>query len=169
MKWQGLKELDGALGELSKATAKAVCIRALKKGAQPIADTARDLAPKKTERLAKSIKVTTLKPKGHASKATYAQTLREGGTKAQAAAAQRAYNRDNPGSFAEVFVAPDQFPEAWPQEIGTSKHPPHPYLRPALAQHQQDSVQIIANELKAETAKAAERARRKALRKAGKG
>lgn len=163
----GLKELDAALAEFSKATARNIAVRSLMKAAEPMAEAAREKAPEKSGDLKRSIKVTKEKPPGHASKAAFAEVMRRGGTASQAAAAQRAYNRENPGAFAEVFVAPDRLAQAWPQEIGTANHPPHPYMRPAFEETKEQSLEILATEMKAEIDRAAERARRKALRKKG--
>lgn len=165
IKMVGAKELDAALGEFKKATARNIAIRALTKAAQPMADKAEAKAPRKTGKLARSYKVTTQKPPGHSTKVAFAAVMKAGGTTAQAAAAQRAYNRDNPAAFAEVFVAPDRLPEAWPQEIGTAHHPPQPSLRPAFEEEAEPGLDIIATELRAQIDRAAERARRKALKK----
>ena len=167
IKIAGLKEMDAALAEFSKATARNVCVRALQAAAEPIAEAAREKAPKRTGRLAKSIKVTTKKPPGHSTKVAFAEVMRAGGTKAQAAAAQRAYNRLNPTAFAEVFVAPDRLPEAWPQEIGTAHHGPQPYMRPAFEEKAEEGLGLIADAMREQIDRAAERARRKALRQKG--
>lgn len=167
VKMVGLKELDAALAEFPKATARNIAMRALMKAAQPMADAAEAKAPKKTGKLARSIKVTKEKPPGHSTKVAFAAVMQAGGSKAQAAAAQRAYNRENPTAFAEVFVAPDRLPEAWPQEIGTAHHAPRPYMRPAFEETKDESLEIVATEMRAEIDRAAERARRKALRKKG--
>ena len=56
---QGFAELEKALDNLSKSAGKGVLRRSLKKAAQPTADIAASLAPKKTGALAKSIIVGT--------------------------------------------------------------------------------------------------------------
>lgn len=165
---KGLRELDAALAEFSKSTARSIVRRALLKAAQPMADEAKRLAPVAAVdggQLRNSIKVTTAKPPGHKSKAAFSAAMKAGATGAQAGAAQRAYNRENPGAFAEVFVAPDKLAQAWPQEVGTVNHPPQPYMRPAFEAKKDEAIEILATEIKAEIGKAAERARRKALRK----
>lgn len=166
----GLKDLDAALGELAtKATARAAAVRALKDGAKPIEDTATELAPEHLGKLKRGIHTTTKKPIGHASKAAFAAAMQSGATKAEAGKAQRAYNRENPGAFAEVFVATPQVREAWPQELGTERHAPQPYMRPAFEQHAEEAVAIIAANLGPHIMKTAQRAARKAARKAGRG
>ncbi len=165
----GLKQLDAALGELTKAAARGVAQRSLKAGAAPIRDRAVELAPKREEKLARSIHVTTKKPKGHASKAAFAAAMKAGASRAQAGKAQRAYNRQNPGHFAEVFVATGQLRQAWPQEIGTENMAPQPYMRPALEEKGEEAINIIAGVIEPEIKKGAERAARKALRKASRG
>lgn len=167
VKIQGLKGLDKALGEFTKATARNIATRSLMKAAEPMAEAARQKAPEMSGDLKRSIKVTKVKPPGHASKAAFAEVMKAGGTRAQAAAAQRAYNRENPGAFAEVFVAPDRLAQAWPQEIGTVNHPPRPYMRPAFEETKEEALGILATEMAAEISRAADRARRKALRKKG--
>lgn len=167
VKVQGLKELDKALGEFTKATARNIALRALMAAGEPMAEAAREKAPERFGDLKRSIKVTKKKPIGHASKAAFAEVMKAGGTRAQAGAAQRAYNRENPGAFAEVFVGPAQLAQAWPQEIGTVNHPPHPYMRPAFEETKEEALSILVSEMGAEISRAAERARRKALRKKG--
>lgn len=168
-KVSGLKELDAALGELAKATASAVGKRVLMKAAQPIVDEAKRLVPENTGRLKQGIVATTKKPRGHASKAAFAAAMRAGATRAQAGAAQRAFNRDNPGALAEAFVQTGRGFYAQFQEFGTQNHPPHPFMRPALEAKGEEAINIIAAEMRPEIDKAAERARRKAARKALKG
>lgn len=170
VKVEGLRDLDAALGELNKATARNTLQRALLKGADPVLEEAQRLAPERSGVLKSKIRKSTRKPKGHQSKAAFAAAMKRGATRRQAAAAQRDFNRDNPARFAEVFVGVEEgVAQAWPQEVGTSKHPPQPYIRPAMEAKWQEALAIMAAEVKPEIDKAAERARKRALKKAAKG
>lgn len=165
-KTSGLKELDAALAEFKKSTAAGVVRRALVRSLEPMAEVSRQKAPKSPDpQLAPSIKVTTKKPPGHRSKAAFAAAKRAGLSNAEAGAMQRAFNRDNPGAFVEAFVAPDRLAQAWPQEIGTKNHPPHPYMRPGFEIEAEPTIGRLADEMRIEIDKANARARRKALKK----
>jgi HK97 gp10 family phage protein len=171
----GLRELDENLGQLSKATARNVLRRVLMKAGQPIADTASRLAPDDPATgapdLHTSIIVST-KLKNEIGRAEYSQTLREGGSKAEAVAAMREARRDagGEGSFAEVYVGPsaDIF-YAHLQELGTAHHGPQPFLRPAFEQEKGTALAIIKTELGGEIDKAVKRMQRRAAKKAAGG
>ena len=91
--------------------------------------------------------------------------MANGASKTEAAAAQRAFNRENGQTFAEVFVGVEErVAQAWPQEIGTVNHAPNPYIRPAIEQRSADSQRIIETELSGEIERARQRAARKALK-----
>jgi hypothetical protein len=94
LKIEGLRELDAALGQFSKATARGVLHRALKKAAVPIRDQARQDAPVDTGELRDSIVIRTQSTGGSAGKAAFAAAMRSGSSKAEAAAAARAANRE---------------------------------------------------------------------------
>jgi HK97 gp10 family phage protein len=161
----GAKELDAALAEFSKATARNILQRTLLKAADPILETAQALAPVRTGVLKSKIRKDTRKPKGHASKAAFAEAMAAGASKAEAAAYQRAVNAQNGQTFAEVFVGVEErVAQAWPQEIGTVNHAPHPYIRPAIEQRAEDAQRIIETELSGEIERARQRAARKALK-----
>ena len=166
MKIAGARELDAALAEFKKAAARAILQRTLLKAADPVLETAKALAPVEKGVLRSGIKKDTRKPKGHASKAAFAEAMAAGATRSGAAAAQRAFNRENGQTFAEVFVGvEDRIAQAWPQEIGTVNHAPHPYLRPALEQRADEAQQIIEAELSGEIERARQRAARRALKR----
>ncbi|MCR5875169.1 hypothetical protein LRS10_13810 [Phenylobacterium sp. J426] len=167
---EGLRDLDAALAELNKATARNVLQRALLKAADPVHQEAVRLAPERSGVLKSKIRKSTRKPKGHQSKAAFAAAMKRGATRREAVAAQRAFNRENPARFAEVFVGVEEgVAQAWPQELGTAKHPPQPYIRPAMEAKWGEALEIMKAEVRPEIEKAAERARKRALKKAAKG
>ncbi|WP_371346081.1 HK97-gp10 family putative phage morphogenesis protein [Ancylobacter sp. IITR112] len=170
---QGLKELDAALGELSKATAKGVMRRALLKAAQPMVDRAAALAPKDKGDLSASIIAATKNSvEGDAGKRAFGETLRAGGSKAEARAALRSARREAGvgASFVEVSVGPAKAKtkraaiKAVVQEFGSVKQPPHAYMRPAFAATRDQVLGQIKTELTSEIDKAARRAAARALK-----
>jgi len=144
-KFEGGKQLQRALRELPDATAKNTVRRVLRKQGQPIADTARRLAPTDDRDLVESITVST-----KLSKANRRDKKR--------------FGRND----IEVFVGAGPLPQAHLQEFGTVHHPPQPFLRPAWDQHKNAVLEGIKDDLWREIEKAAERQRRKALKAAGK-
>lgn len=150
VKVEGLKELDRALGELPKATARNTLRRTLISSAKPLVDHASRIAPdrpgKPRNDLQQSITVSSRLNKQ-----------------------QRRVTRGAEKSFAEVYVGPDvSVPNAhghW-QEFGTVDHPPHPFMRPAWASEQTVVLENIKEQLGAEIMKAAQRLARKSARAA---
>lgn len=182
---EGLKELDEALGQLTKATARNVLRRVLKKAGQPIADAARAKAPHVSGKLQDSITVGTRIAKSQAAKAgdaAYSATMRAGGTKQEAQSALRAAARAAKGdaAFVEMFVGPANQPLAHVIEFGTGERfhrsgksvgsvAPQPYMRPAWDGEKGRALEIIKGELGDEIMKAAERAAKRAAKMAAKG
>lgn len=153
---RGLSELDRALGELPRRAARAVLQRVAVRALQPMADAARQRAPTRFFDLVRSITVTAQKPDGaDAGKAAFARTMREGGTRSEAAAALRGARAD--ATFAEAFMGPGRHPQASMQEFGTQHHAPQPYMRPAFDAEAARALEIIRAELGAEIAKSARR------------
>lgn len=148
-KVEGLKELEKALGELSKASGKSVLRRVLKKNAEPIAELAAQLAPIDQGALRDSI--------------TVAGKL----TKRQRAAHKRMFKNDR--ASVEIFVGAGGLAQATQQEFGNSGMAAQPYLRPAWDQLKGSMPDAIAKDLWVEVKKAAERAARKQARLAAKG
>lgn len=144
-KFTGGKDLEAALQKLGKtATARNVGLRALKIAAEPIAERARDLAPKDTRDLEESIQV---------------------------GRAISAFNRaGNRGDYIATFVGIDEsvnarlhiYAEA--QEFGTEKKPAQPYMRPAWDSEKHKAVDRMAPALWDEIAKANARAAKKAAK-----
>ncbi len=145
VKVEGLRELDKALGELPKATARSTLVRVLRKAAVPIQKAAELKAPKLTNRLAKNIVISTK------------LSRRE----------KKRFPRD---SFAEVHVGPhakvtyDSF-----VEFGTDDTPAQPFMRPAWEQEKENALAIVKNELGGEIEKARLRIAKKTERLNAKG
>ncbi len=167
VKTVGLAELEKALAELPRATAKRVVQRTLLQAAQPIVDRARALVPVRSGGLRDSIQA-KLQSKGGAGKAAYAAAMRSGAGAAGAVAAMRDAQRGSSDrSTTEVVVGPGQMPHAHLQEFGTQNHGPQPYLRPAWDENKQKALDSIGEIMGAEIMKAARRAANKALKARG--
>jgi HK97 gp10 family phage protein len=180
---EGLRELDEALGQLTKATARNVLRRVLRKAGQPIADAARGKVPVDTGKLRDSIIVgTKLANTQDAGKAAFAATMRAGGTRQEAQSALRGAAKAAKGEapFVEMFVGPDNRPQAHLIEFGTGERfhrsgksvgsvSPQPYMRPAWDGEKNRALEIIKADLGDEIMKAAARAAKKAARLAAKG
>jgi len=171
----GLRELDAALGELPKATAKAVLKRVLIKAGQPVADAASAMAPKDTGELAASIQVGS-KISNTVGKAEFAAAMKGGLGKAAAVGALRGARRAaaGQGSFAEAFIGPRKAKSKKDaikrivQEFGSVNQPGSPYLRPAWDGNKDKVLSIIKNDLVDEIIKTAKRAAKRKAAKAAK-
>lgn len=140
----GFKELDDAMKDLSTGVQRGVLRRALIEAAQPMARTARRLAPKDEFDLSESITVSSkLSPR-------------------QAAIHRRMFKSDK--ASAEVFVGPGALPQAPLQEFGTFNQEPQPFMRPAWAQHKRSIIEALRLSLADDISKAIKRAERKAAR-----
>jgi HK97 gp10 family phage protein len=142
-KIEGLREMDAALGELKKATAKAVLRRVGKAALVPMADAAEANAPVLTGHLRDSI--------------TEGTKL----TSRQSRLAKKADDRD----FVTVYMGPND-PAAVPQEFGTVDQAAQPFMRPAFQAEAEGTIHRVADGMKPEIDKAAARARARALKKA---
>ena len=156
----GLKELDQALGELPKATARNVLKRTLAKAAEPIVAEAKQHAPVATGRLRDSI-IASTRLKNKVGNAEYSAAMRAGLGQEAARSALRQARRDAKGlgSFAELFVGPSTgtTPYAHIVEFGSVKTSPQPYMRPAWDMTRTKALDIIKAELGNEIIKAARR------------
>lgn len=140
----GLKDLDRALGELPKATAKATLRRVLKDAAEPVARTARRLAPKDDYHLHDSIDVS-----------------------AKLTRRQAALHRKQGGrAFQEMFVGAND-PADVQQEFGNDQHPAQPFMRPAWDAEKRGVLDHISNALWGEIEKSAKRLAKKRARAKG--
>jgi len=174
-KIEGLKELDAALGELSKATARNVTKRVLIKAAQPMVDEASRLAPDDPDTGAPDLHtsiVASAKIKNTAGNAEFSAVLANGGSQAEAVGALRDARRAaNGGSFAQAYVGPTSTTKraaikAIVQEFGSVKQSPRPYMRPAFASTAETVIDNVGKLMKPEIDKAVARAQARALKKA---
>ena len=139
IKIEGLQELDRALGQLPKATAKRVLRKVLTDAGEPLARTARRLAPRDEHHLYESIDVST--------KLNRRQ--------------RRLHKEQSVPTFQEMFVGTNN-PAGVQQEFGNSRHPAQPFMRPAWDAEKNKVLDHIANSLWGEIEKSAERLARKA-------
>ncbi len=135
----GLKELDRALGKLPEATAKRVLRDVLKEAGEPLARTARRLAPKDEYHLYDSIDVSTRL------------------NKRQAALHKKEANP----AFQEMFVGTNN-PAGVQQEFGNERHGAQPFMRPAWDAEKKNVLDLIANLLWGKIEQAAEKLASKA-------
>lgn len=145
--------------ELKTATARNVARRVLRKAAQVFVDDAKRRVPRDTGSLADSFRVAS----SDAGKQAFANTLRDGGTRAQAVSALRDARRAS-SSTIELLAGPGRHPQAHMQEFGTVHHGAQPYMRPAWDSTQDEMLALVTRDLAAEVEKAVARARRKAAR-----
>lgn len=161
VKVEGLRELEGALKELGKATGKNVLRRVLLKRAQPVADAANARAPKDTGKLARSGAATT-----KLSRRQKALHKAENGGGAKMTGAGW---RSDPKSSVEVFVGYPSSPKSIVQEFGSIDLPPQPFMRPAWDAEQAGVLEGLKDDLWNEIDKAAKRKAARAAKKAAKG
>lgn len=167
---EGLKDLNDALAEFSKATSGNILKRAVGTAGAMFAEHAIALAAKDTGQLKREIKVA--KPKIITpGKAAYAQAMRETGDKAEAAVAARAANQSagGTGRSAVTHVGPTKKAgQGMLQEFGTAHHKAQPFMRPTWDADGPKLIEVIRDTLAEEIAKATQRAERKAARLAAK-
>ena len=168
---EGLKELDAALGELGKATARNVMMRALKKSAEPIRDAAKSMAPRDRGNLSESISITATST-ARAGKKAFAEAMKSGSSVGDARAAAKAANKGAKGkdTFAQVFVGPTKGGRhGWFNEFGTEKMAAQPFMRPAFDVGAPKALASLKDDLSTEIEKARARAAKKALKRASQG
>lgn len=136
---EGLRELDRALKELPRATAKNVVRRVLLKAAQPIADDMAARAPRDTGYLGDHIDTGTRLSKR-----------------------QRSVSRKE--SEVEVYAGATRVVQATLQEFGTKNQPPQPFARPAFEAGKHRALEDVKTGLAVEIDKAAKRLAKKAAR-----
>jgi HK97 gp10 family phage protein len=168
---EGLSELETALLEFSKATAGNILKRTVAAPAADFADLASTLAPRgATGKLKESIKVD--KPRIiTAGQAAFAKEMREGGTRAEAAAAARAANRAAGGTGRSAITNAGPTRQAYYgqfQEFGTRHHPPQPFMRPAWDALGPSLITTAARVLAEEIEKTRKRVAANAARRAAK-
>lgn len=142
-KLEGLSDLDKALSELPKATARNVLLRTLKEQGQPIADDGEARAPKLTGGLADSYTVSTK-------------------------LSRRQKKRHKKESHVEVFIGPTPHAKSVQTEFGNAHQAPEPHLRPAWDANVTRVLEGITKSLADQIEKARARLARKAEREAAK-
>jgi HK97 gp10 family phage protein len=169
-KLDGLKELDEALKDFSRATGGNILKRAVGTAGAMIAEHAIDAAPRDQGDLKREIKVA--KPKiVNPGTAAFAQAMRETGDRAEAAAAARAANREagGAGRSAVTHVGPTKRAgQGILQEFGTAHHKAQPFMRPTWDAYGGEAADVIRDTLAEEIDKARDRAAKRAARIAAK-
>lgn len=166
VKISGLRELDAALAQFKKSTARGVLNRALKKAAVPIRDQAKTDAPVDTGELRDSINIRVKGTGGSAGKAAFAAAMRAGASRSEAAKAAREANRaagSQPMS-ATVSIAADA-PHAVFAEFGARGKPGNAFLSTALTGRADDALALVKTELGTEIQKTAKRVAARAAKK----
>lgn len=145
----GLKELDEALGQLPKATGKAVLRRTAIRALAPVIAEAKRRVPVDEGDLRDSLKITTKLSKRQ----------------------QRLHNKAIAAGKATVqlFAGPAALPHAHLVEFGTANMSPQPYMRPAWDTKKDEVLELVRTELADEISKAAGRLARKTARLLAKG
>lgn len=158
----GLAELDAALADMSKATARNTLRRAGKVALDPVAQAATAMAPRRSGGLAESIVVSEKLSKSQAKKA-------------------RKVAKKSGAHFAEVHIGPK-----WPEgahahlvefgtkersyvtrsgvEVNTGSTAPHPFMRSAWDMRRSGVLKSLGQQIAAEIGKTQQRAARKAAR-----
>lgn len=142
-KIEGLAELDEALQELPKATARNVLKRVLVEQGQPIKDAGEALAPRLTGGLKESYAV---------------------GTKLS----RRQKSQNSKESDVEVYIGPGPAAKAVQTEFGNAHQAAQPHLRPAFDGNVMKVLSGIKTSLENEIEKARQRLAKKAERLAAK-
>lgn len=154
MQISGLRELDAALGALAeeygKPAGKAVLRRVADKALQPMAETARSMAPDDPVTGGNDLKA----------------SIAVGGklTKRQASMARKDQNKS---TVTRYMGTAD--PAGVPQEFGTVNHGPQPFMRPAFEQEARPTIDRVGKELGPEIEKTAARLAKRRAAKAAKG
>ena len=135
----GFAQTQSQLGQMKRATQKAVLRRAGLAALQPMAAIAAALAPKDTGKLSNDIAVSARAGGSSIGLAEFGAVLRGGGSKAEARTALRNARRGAAigDHEVELYMGPvagtkDDAIKAVVQEFGSSNQPPQPYLRPAF-------------------------------------
>lgn len=142
-KIEGLADLDEALTELPKATARAVLVRTLKEQGKAIKDAGEALAPRDKGGLKASYTVT--------------QSLSR---------RQKSFNKKE--SMVEVYIGPGPAAKGVQTEFGNAHQAAQPHLRPAFDGNVMKVLEGIKNELATQIEKTRARIAKKAERLAAK-
>lgn len=172
---EGLRGLDQAFQQLTRATARNVARRSLKAGGQIIADKASDLAPDDPRTAAPDLRTSitvSTKLKNPAGKREFAAEIKKSGSVSSAVSALTKARSKTKGAAPVVmmFVGPAGDPARYAHfpEFGTVNHAPQPYMTPAFESEKMNALRAIEGSLKTEMNKAIARAARKAAKMRGK-
>ena len=171
MSLSGFKELEAAMSELKdRATSRRVADRALQRGAEPIRDRAKELAPDdpatgEGKYLVEAIKIGRAagvqQKLGNSGNVVSTFVGIDGSVKPAKPSTKRLTKKGTgkPGggvSAYSIFM-----------EIGTESHAAQPYMRPAFEEKKEEAVEGMADILREEIVATQARAARKAAKKGG--
>ncbi|MEE4452865.1 HK97-gp10 family putative phage morphogenesis protein [Novosphingobium resinovorum] len=171
MKTTGFKELDVALAGLKdKATSRRVAERALRRGAEPIRDRAKELAPDdpdtgKGKYLVEAIKIgraAGVQQKLGNSGSVVSTFVGIDGSVKRAKPSTKRFTKKGTGKPGGGVAAYSIF-----MEEGSATHSAQPYMRPAFEEKKEEAVENMADILREEIFEAQARAARKAARNGG--
>lgn len=166
-KVEGLKDVMEALNEIAeqigdRKTRSKILVPAMRKAMQPALKRAQDLAPKDTGALALMLQVEARRPNQRDRRSKYitqrdtviaAVTTASGKKMAQMstekgiARGRRRLKKMGFENF-EKFSGFTSDARAIAQEFGTSQHPSHPYLRPALESNGSVVTEELADQIR---------------------
>jgi HK97 gp10 family phage protein len=151
---EGLKELEAALMQLSKATGKTVLRNALKKAAAPIAEAAKENVPVDEGRLKESISVNT----------RLVKSQQPGGFRDRTAVNVHvgADAKNGPHAHLVEFGTKPRFHKKSGKYVGMA--PAQPFLRPAWDANKEKALKIFAEQVWHELVKVARRMANKAAK-----
>lgn len=152
---RGLRELDRALSELPKATARNVLKRAARTALEPMRAAAEAKAPVASGDLQVSI-VLSEKRTRRVKKSNPAVRQKGGGFRRSASTNYAIAMGPSSGEGVLNYAALEEF--------GSANNPPQPFMRPAWDSEKQATLDRLIEELTSEIGRAAERARRRALK-----
>jgi len=119
---EGGDKLRKAMSRLKKGTQRKVVQPILAERLEPMAETMRARARRRTGQMADSVTVSTrLSP------------------------AQRAKNRRE--SPIEVYAGPGSLPQAIQEEFGNFREAPHPFVTPAYEQHKRQALDGVGDDI----------------------
>ena len=155
VKIEGLSALHDALTKFSRATARGVMNRALKKAAEPIQRKAREIVAVDSGRLKKSIRTRVARDQS-AGKAAFAAAMKAGATRGEAGMAFQSAAQTAGSSQAIVRIAATAR-HAHLVEFGTVSAPAQPFMTPAFQAMKQTAAASIEATLRVEIDKTAKR------------
>lgn len=163
IKVEGLKELDRALQDMAKSTAKRTVRRAMAKSLEPVAAAARANAPRSKgggKHVADSIAVSTKLVKAQAKEA-------RGSAKESRHLMLMYVGPKEPHAHLVEFGTGPRHHKSSGKFVGSM--PPSPFMRPAWDANKQGVLDSLAGDLRAEIEKTLARSAKAAAKRAAKG